>query len=239
MQHVLVPHHHPRIRVRPLVVIAVTVLAFAAGVTALLLATRDSSSSGPVEGSGVAATVVRDVPAFRSFELAGSNQVSIHVGRSRSVVLRGDNDLLPLVRTRVVAGTLVVSNTRSFTTNAPMSVDVTVPSLRGVRITGAGTVSVDGLVARRLSVSLKGSGLILVSGRATRLDASLRGTGDVELVGLVARDVHALVAGTGRIAVTATRSLEASVTGTGEIAYGGNPRQITRSVTGTGAIVPR
>jgi hypothetical protein len=238
MQHVLVHHQRPRIRPSSLAVV-VAALAVAAGLTALLLATRSSSSSGPVEGSGVAATVVRTVPAFRSFELAGANQVSIHVGGRRSVILRGDHDLLPLVTTQVVGGTLVVSDTRSFTTNAPMSVEVTVPSLRDVRLSGSGSVSVDGLRAARLSAVLRGSGLVAVGGVANRVDATLGGVGRIDLGRLEARDVHALLAGTGEITVIATRSLEASVTGTGDIGYSGNPREITRTVTGTGSITPR
>jgi hypothetical protein len=36
--------------------------------------------------------------------------------------------------------------------------------------------------------------------------------------------------------VHATRSLDASVSGTGVIVYGGNPGDVTQNITGTGAI---
>jgi hypothetical protein len=41
------------------------------------------------------------------------------------------------------------------------------------------------------------------------------------------------------IFVTAAKSLDASVTGSGTIVYAGNPQDVTKSVTGTGAITGR
>jgi hypothetical protein len=38
--------------------------------------------------------------------------------------------------------------------------------------------------------------------------------------------------------VLATRSLDATVTGTGAVLYDGNPPRVVTAVTGTGAIVP-
>ena len=68
---------------------------------------------------------------------------------------------------------------------------------------------------------------------------TLSGSGLAELGGLVVRDAHAVVAGSGRIDVTATSTLRASVPGTGAIFYGGNPKRVfTTSVTGKGAITP-
>jgi putative autotransporter adhesin-like protein len=48
--------------------------------------------------------------------------------------------------------------------------------------------------------------------------------------------VQAAVNGSGSLFVTATRSLDASIAGTGAIVYAGNPQDVTRSITGSGAI---
>jgi Putative auto-transporter adhesin, head GIN domain len=237
MQHVL--RQHPRLHLRRQTIVVLAACTAVLGMAVVLLGSRDSRTTRPVEGSGVAATATRAVPAFRAFELAGSNQVAIRVGPRRSVTLHGDDNLLPLVTTRVEAGTLVLGNERSFATNAPMSVDVTVPTLRALTISGLGTVVVDGVRSPRLTVVLDGSGVVRVAGRAGRLVATVRGSGQLALGQLAARDVRALLAGAGQIVVVATRSLDASLPGTGEIAYSGNPRDLTRIVTGTGSITPR
>jgi hypothetical protein len=45
------------------------------------------------------------------------------------------------------------------------------------------------------------------------------------------------VTGSGRIVVTATRSLDASIPGSGTIVYLGHPAHVTTTVTGSGAVV--
>ncbi len=69
-----------------------------------------------------------------------------------------------------------------------------------------------------------------------QLEVTLSGSGQAELSQLAPRDVHAFVSGSGLIRVTATASLNAAVPGEGAIIYGGNPPQVTTSITGTGAV---
>lgn len=196
-----------------------------------------SSGSNSVRGSGIPATQTRELAGFTSVELAGSNNVKIHVGGTQSVVVHADDNLLGRVTTRVQAGKLVVGNTPgSYTSKSPMSVDVSVPALQALRLTGSGVISVTGIKTASLAVTLSGSGVLRASGRAMRLDVTLAGSGDAQLKQLLARQVHAAISGSGRILVTATKSLSAAVPGSGAIIYSGNPAQVTTNVTGSGAV---
>ena len=76
-------------------------------------------------------------------------------------------------------------------------------------------------------MTLGGSGVLRASGTTNRLHVTLAGSGDAQLQQLVAADVRAIVAGSGRILVTATAKLDASVPGTGAIVYSGNPPRVT------------
>jgi Putative auto-transporter adhesin, head GIN domain len=219
----------------------VAILAFLLGGLAVALLYHfdvfGRSSKTINEGSGVSAAQARDVSPFNGVELAGSNNVVIRVGEKQSVVVRGDDNLLDRVTTEVQSGTLVVGNTPgSFTTKSPMSVDVTVPTLSAVTLSGSGNFVVDGVKGESLNVTLPGSGTLTGSGTAKRLDVTVGGSGTVQLAGLVANDVRAVVSGSGTIFVTATASLDGSVSGSGSILYAGNPKSVTRSVTGTGTI---
>jgi len=225
--------HGQRGLVAALVVALVAVLVLAAVVVAVL--TRGGSSGSGVQGSGVAATQSRVLATFSRLDLAGSNDVTVAVGRRQSVVVRADSNLMRYVTTRVVAGTLVIGTTGSFTIRSPMSVEVSVPSLAAVALSGSGKISVTGIEAPRLTVTLPGSGALYVSGTVTQLNVTLDGSGLAQLDSLLARDVHAVVAGSGLIRVTATESLNAAVPGSGAIIYSGNP-QVTSSVTGSGAV---
>ncbi len=196
------------------------------------------SSGSANKGSGVVATQTRDLAAFNSIDLAGSNNVVIRVGEKQSVVVRADDNLLDRVTTEVQSGKLVIANTPGdFTTKSPMRVEVSVPTLNALTLTGSGNIVVDGIEAESLSVTLPGSGTLTASGTATRLDVTISGSGTVQLTRLIANDVRASVGGSGSIFVTATRSLDALVSGTGSILYAGNPRDVTKNVTGTGTII--
>ena len=225
--------------------ILVVVLAFLLGGLAVALLYQfdvfgSSSSTSDTEGSGVAATQTRDVPAFRSVELAGGNNIVIHVGGDRSVVVKADDNLLNRVTTKVQSGTLVIGNTSgSLTAKSPMSVEVTVPTLTALTLAGGGNIIVDGIKAESLTVTLSGSGNVTGSGTATSLGVTLDGSGNVWFTRLAAHNVHAVLSGSGNIFVTATDSLDASVPGSGAISYAGNPQDVTKSVTGSGEITAR
>ena len=195
------------------------------------------SSNSTTEGSGVSATQARDVAAFKSVELAGSNNVVIRVGEKQSVVVRADDNLLDRVTTEVQAGKLVIADTPgNLTTKSLMSVEVKVPTLDALTLTGRGNIVVNGIETESLKVTLPDSGTLTGSGTATRLEVTVGGSGMMQFTRLVANDVRAVVSGSGSIFITATKSLDASVSGSGAILYGGSPPDVTKSVTGTGAI---
>jgi Putative auto-transporter adhesin, head GIN domain len=198
----------------------------------------DGPSSSRIEGSGVAATEARSLPAFGRVDLAGANTVSVRAGRTQSVAVRADDNLLRSVTTRVQDGVLVVGTTGSFAAKAPMSVDIGVPSLEAVTLSGTGRVEVQSVRADRLIVRLSGSGVVRVSGSVRRLDVTIEGSGEAQLRGLAARHVRATVAGAGVIAVDARRTLDASIQGVGEIVYGGSPARVKTNIAGTGTVHP-
>ena len=219
----------------------VAILAFLLGGLAVALLYRldvfGNSSSSSSEGSGVAATQTREVARFSRVELAGGNNVVIRVGVKQSVVVRADDNLLNRVTTHVKSGALVIGNTPgSLAAKSPMSVEVNVPSLNALTLTGSGNIMVGGIKAESLTVTLSGSGNLFGSGTASSLDVTISGVGNARFTQLVAKNVHALLSGSGAIFVTATKSLDASVPGSGTIMYAGNPQEVTKSVTGAGAI---
>lgn len=223
--------------------VLVTVLAFVAGalVVALLYEVDvfggSPSSTPATQGSGVPATQTREVAPFHSVDLAGGNNVVIQVGEKQSVVVKADDNLLGRVTTKVESGKLVIANTPgSLTTKSPMSVAVTVPTLSELTLAGGGNIIVSGLKAESLTVTLSGSGNVTGSGHARSLDVTLSGSGNAWLTQLPAADVHAVLSGSGTIHVTAAKRLDAAVPGSGTITYSGHPQDVTKSVTGTGAI---
>ena len=234
-----IPHRHTSHR---LIFVGLIVLAFAAATVGIIVAARHTGTSpgttfsSGMKGSGVPATQVRTVPTFTAVDLTGSNNVTVHVGNAQTVTVHGDDNLIRYVTTTVQGGTLAVGQSRDFSTTSPMSVEITVPALDAATLTGAGVLAVTGVAADHFTVRAPGSGVVVVTGKTTTLDATLSGTGDVRLDGLAAQDATASVPGTGRLLVNASHSLDATVSGVGSILYTGNPTDVTKNVTGTGSI---
>ena len=134
-------------------------------------------------------------------------------------------------------GRLVIDDSGSFTTNAPMHVAVSVPSLDGVELGGAGTVTIDGVTSADFGADLAGDGTLVVSGAVQQVKAVLSGTGTLDLHDLVATDGTAQLQGTGTIRIHATSVLDAALTGKGTILYRGDPT-VTMRNTGTGTVTP-
>jgi hypothetical protein len=212
-----------------LLVVAVIALFATAG--------REEVPSGSTRGSGVSLTSQREVALFTGVELAGSNTVVIHVGLPLSVAVTGDDNLIDRITTEVRAGRLVINDTGSFSTKAPMKVAVSTPALEGVELSGQGTVTVDGVANANFSAEMTGDGTLVVSGTVERVTAVLTGDGTIDLHDLVATDGTAHLQGTGTIRIHATSTLEATLTGTGAILYRGDPT-VTMRNTGTGTVVP-
>jgi hypothetical protein len=228
----------------PWLVLGIVALFAVAATTVVLLAHFDafggSSTVTPVQGSGVAASQTRDIAPFDALSLTGANDVVVRVGSPQSVVVRADAELLDRVTTRVQDGRLLIgTKPGSLTSRTGMRVDVTVPSLRYLTLDGSGVIAVSGVDTAGLAVFLSGNGVIRARGRASRLVVRLDGVGDVQLGSLVAEYAYAVLGGSGRIAVTALRSLDASLPGVGAIVYGGGPDHVTRSITGQGTITSR
>ena len=222
-----------------LVTILLALLALAIGLLIQHDVFQGSSTSNGVRGSGHAVAQSRTLPPFSSVDLAGSNVLTVHVGARQSVVVHADSNLVERVTTDVRGGELVIDNTLgTFDARTPMRVDVGVRTLRRLTLSGSGVIAVTGVDTRVLGATLSGSGVLRVSGTATRLEIALDGSGDAQLQDVIARDVRAVVRGSGRILVTATNSINASVPGSGAIFYRGDPPQVTTSVTGSGTVMP-
>jgi Putative auto-transporter adhesin, head GIN domain len=214
--------------------------------TAILLALvidriffRNSSGPAAGTGSGVAATQTRSVRPFGGVDLVGANNVIVRVGARQSIIVHGDSNLLGRVTTRVREGRLVIGTTPgNLTARSPMFVAVSVPSLDGLRLQGAGNISVTGINGGKLTVALPGSGNIEAAGTTARLDVAISGEGTAQLRQLIARDARAVIGGDGTIMLTATHRLTARISGHGTVLYTGDPPHVTQTVTGSGTISP-
>jgi len=104
-----------------------------------------------------------------------------------------------------------------------------------IKHSGAGNLAVKSLAVENLSVEHSGVGNIELSGRATRQDVHLSGAGNYTASRLESQDVVIRQSGLGNASVWAAATLEASLSGAGNIEYRGAPA-LTQKVSGLGRV---
>lgn len=192
------------------------------------------------EGSGIEAAETRDLDAFSGLSLSGEADVVVTIGQPQSVSVRGDDNLLADVETDVDDDTLEISEPSNTDLDPKVGIfiEITVPTLQEVDVSGAGDVSVEGLSGDLFRAEVSGAGNVEASGNVDRVEAEVSGAGDIRFGALVAREATADVSGAGDIQVHATESLAASVSGAGDITYTGDPPDLETDVSGAGDISP-
>lgn len=188
-----------------------------------------------VQGSGRPAAENRTVESFHKISEDGAANVLVTIGPSTSVKVEGDDNIVPLVRTKVKDDELLIETKKNFRTDKKLLVTVTVPSLTSIELNGAASIKVHNVSGSAFSVGLNGAGSISLDGSVGSVDASVNGTGNLKLSDLKAKSASTSVNGVGNIEVWATDSLAANVDGVGNIRYKGSP-SITKTVNGVGKV---
>ncbi len=165
-----------------------------------------SMNYNAVRGSGNIQTQTVDVKNFNSITLENSADVYIEQGQTESVTVQADDNILPLLETKVRGKELVLSTkpNTSIDPSRKIVYRITAKDLSGLSLQGSGNFNVSPIKSDSMDISLDGSGNIkigdLVTGKlsmrlngsgnigidkvsASSTDASINGSGDIKLAG--------------------------------------------------------
>ncbi|MEQ9440755.1 MAG: head GIN domain-containing protein [Cyclobacteriaceae bacterium] len=217
----------------------------------------DGFGIGPsVRGSGNVITEGRVVSSFSKIEVEGSTNVFISQGDEQIVEIEADDNIVPIITTKVQGDELEISTSRNYRTSNPVNVYITVPVISAINIDGSGDVyGENAFGGDQLELEVAGSGNMDLELYYTQLTVEGNGSGDFQLFGEVddqevrlsgsgnyqARDLSSencdiRISGSGDAAVSASDFLKAEIRGSGNILYYGNP-QVESSVSGSGDVI--
>ncbi len=216
------------------------------------------SSCDQMTGNGNIRTEKRNVGDFHGLKSGGSIDIEIKNGDTYSISVEDDDNLLPYIVTEVNDGILEVyykSNTSINEDHA--KVYVTAPSLDKIVAAGSsdiiandilkntknidmkvsGSGSIKGEVdAPSVNLSIFGSGDIELTGRTKDFDGKVSGSGDLNCGKLQSENATVIVSGSGNAHVFASVHLSATVSGSGDVYYGGNPTSPEIHTSGSGTV---
>jgi hypothetical protein len=195
-------------------------------------------SSDAVAGNGQQARDIRAISAARAIDVRGPLEVNLRVGAAPSLTVEADSNLLPLIRTEVIGGTLrmwVEGNVRS--TNS-LRVTATMPALSHVTASGSGRMTISELNGAALAFTKSGSGSVNLSGRVGRLDFQNSGSGHVNASALNTGDANVNLSGSGRLSLGQVQggALSVNVHGSGSLQAAGAVASLTARVNGSGGV---
>lgn len=187
-----------------------------------------------------AADQARVLPPFSSVSSEGAVNLVVQVGKAQSVVIRGSDDYLAKIDTRVVNGELVISFPRASKNRVNLSsehkVFISVPTLKAFHVEGAGSSELHNIQGDVVDISMHGAGRLAANGKVKHLKLMAQGVGDVDTKALLAQRAEVNFEGIGKVKVHASERLDAVVHGMGSLNYYGNPKTVNKSVEGIGSV---
>lgn len=192
------------------------------------------SLGGGLKGSGKVISEDRYVDAFTGITLKGAGDIEAKIGPKTQVVIHADDNIVPIIVTRVEKGTLIIENKENISPTKFLVV-IESPKLENVGVEGAGDVTVSGLSGGTFAASVAGAGDINLSGSVETATLSIEGAGDVSAFDLKSTSATASIRGAGDIKISASENLTATIEGAGSIRHRGNPKVVSK-INGAGSV---
>ncbi len=230
-------------------------------VAVLVISSCSAQWGKGIKGNGKTVSINRSVGDYDGIAVSGWFDVDLVDGKEGDLFLEGEENLLKYIITEVQNGKLVIKTEKGVNlkpSNWKDGIRITVPvesidaiSLSGsadiigkttlkessfkTAMSGSGDITLN-LETEVLTATMSGSGDMNLSGTTRDFEATISGSGDINAYDLEADNVEATISGSADIKVTANTSLMARISGSGDISYRGNPKNVDTKTSGSGDV---
>lgn len=229
-------------------------------VFSVFLITANSNAQKKISGNGNVITQTRTTGDYDGIKIAGFFDVDLVAGKEGKIIIKGEENLLSLVKVEVEENQLkvYVEKGTQLRTSLGKKIEITVPfeKISEINLAGSGNIRTKDVIksdklstklagsgnfnlaidSNDLELNLSGSGNANIKGTADNFTTKLSGSGGIDAAGLKSKNVTANVSGSGNSKVNCNESLTARVSGSGNIKYEGNPEKRDVKVSGSGNI---
>jgi len=172
-----------------------------------------------VTGNGEIQTESVAVADFSSIDLENVSNVYVETGPACKVVFTAYENILPYMEAKVIGDELVLKFNRDINVNSDeeIRVDITLPELEKITLSGVGNFYLDGP-------------------QQENLELELNGVGNIEAYGLQVINGYVELNGTGNVEIDAKEYLSVDIDGLGNVYYKGDP-DLALDINGLGEVV--
>lgn len=189
-----------------------------------------------VPGSGNAKKETRSVSGFKRIEAGGAVNLSITLGGDFSVSVEADDNLLPLILTETSGDTLKISSKENFSPKTKINVQITMPEITGLQISGASNAVVANVKGDEIDLKASGASKIKITGEAKSVKTDASGASTIDAESLSTENAEADSSGASTIIVAPTGDLNAKASGASSVYYTGEPKNIKQDISGASSI---
>lgn len=225
----------------------------------LLLMATFSACSPCMKTEGEIETRELILPPIESFHLKGASTVRFMQGQEQKVTITAPSDAIELLNQNMEGQHWNIAFDPCLRNEDDIIISITVPELNEISLSGSGTVTGDGFFnttdillavsgsgdlsatinAATVTATLSGSGDINLAGSGSTFNAAVDGSGEVDAREFTAKSAVINVDGSGDAAVSVSEELQARVSGSGDVTYYGNPKNVKSDISGSGDITKR
>jgi len=202
------------------------------GLTALL------AGCAGIQGNGKSTTANRTLANFNAVNLKGGYEVNIHIKKNSKsyLTISGDENIVPLISTKVEGETLYIKNDESIDNHLPLVLNIYSNNIDNLNISGAGKINIKNINSKIFNLNISGAVSITLSGNTDSLIIKSSGASDINAKELKALNGKIHMSGTSSAKIFVTGNLKANISGIGSITYYGNPKVVSQKVSGIGSI---
>ncbi len=204
------------------------IIMYAAGATAMI------SAGAAFAGDGGEVSREIGLSGFDRIIAAGVYELNVSVGDEYSIRLSGPESEVNRVNASVKNGALVLDQDKrnrgekKSKKRDGVEVEITMPRLVGLDISGVVDGDVSGVDVDRCDVDISGVGEVDVAGECGTLTANMSGVGELDAKDLECSNADVEVSGVGGAVVFAREEVEAKVSGIGDIDIYGAPKNVRK-----------
>lgn len=177
------------------------------------------NDSKRITGDGEIKETTIHLPDFEFVDLEGVANVYIETGYDQKVTMKAYENILSYMVAEVIGDELILRFKENISVNSDeeIRIDISMPSLSGVNLSGVGNFYISGPPQELLSLEING-------------------VGNIEAYGLPVYCGVAEINGTGNIEIRAKETLTVDIDGLGNVYYHDFP-ELTIDISGLGEVV--
>lgn len=219
---------------------------------------NNTSSDAQTSSPQIIEQISEDNTEFYAIGIDGRYMVEVVADDNKSYVIDGRPTDLANVIATVDKGRLTIRTAPNKSLEGEVTVKISANGLEGIRLNGDGRVKAENgtlhsetctfMLAgsgemdlamsniERVKCVISGSGEILLSGDCKELDVLLSGSGNLVAEDLEANEAKIKLIGSGECQIQVKDQLNATVTGSGNVHYKGDP-QVEERISGSGKVI--